>query len=720
MNYLLFFILTASLITADYISGNVFDIDTNNPLSNVNIFISGSGVGTITDENGTFKLDNIESGEYVISASMIGYKAYSQNIFTNKISKKHIQIFLDKEPLQWQAINVMGFIPSKHSPEITQMVVTDRKLNTNQNTLSTLLNNLHGIQVQSAHDYGRNVNISIRGSSDFKPGGYNNRVLLLLDGFPVSIPNSGSSDWNAIPFETVQRIEVVRGPASSVYGHNSMGGVINIVTRSGAGMKKWHPELRFGSYDSKALSLSYSKNIQKMNINSSLGHISSKGHRFNSGFKQSRLSFKINRELPKGQKIQLSVIACNSFNQQPGFIYPDNPDLISYRESFRLSGYAQLYYKRLIGNNIFSLSLATNQFKTDYRDRDDTPLDHSQGKTNYRDNSFIVRSQFQRFFNGDANLTFGTELSLDQSKSNVLRNIFTQPEQNTIAGFIQYRKPLSKEFLYDIGLRYDLREVTGGEGYSVKTFKAVSPKFTLFYKVNSNLTTHLSINQGFRAPSISELFLEYQSSYGLLLQGNPTIKAESLISTDLGIKYEYLESLSFFSNIFFNRYKDMIDFIYTIPVQSINREEVNGVGFEFGSNILIEKTGSNINFSYSYLEMNNMNSNIPLFYRPKQRLRFTMVQESPIATFQFSSRYTSSQLYEDFLSDDHPIENNTVIFPLETLPKTIITDLSVSVTIMNYDFSLKIKNLFNENYALIQHYPMPRRNFEFTINKTID
>ena len=119
----------------------------------------------------------------------------------------------------------------------------------------------------------------------------------------------------------------------------------------------------------------------------------------------------------------------------------------------------------------------------------------------------------------------------------------------------------------------------------------------------------------------------------------------------------------------------MIDFIYTIPVQSINLEEVHGIGFEFGSNILIEKTGSNINFSYSYLEMNNMNSNIPLFYRPKQRLRFTMVQESPIATFQFSSRYTSSQLYEDFLSDDHPIENNTVIFPLETLPETILTDL---------------------------------------------
>ena len=99
------------------------------------------------------------------------------------------------------------------------------------------------------HDYGRNVNISIRGSSDFKPGGYNNRVLLLLDGFPVSIPNSGSSDWNAIPFETVKHIEVVRGPASSVYGHNSMGGVINIVTRSGSGLDQWTPEIRLEVMD---------------------------------------------------------------------------------------------------------------------------------------------------------------------------------------------------------------------------------------------------------------------------------------------------------------------------------------------------------------------------------------------------------------------------------------------------------------------------------------
>ena len=175
-----------------------------------------------------------------------------------------------------------------------------------------------------------------------------------------------------------------------------------------------------------------------------------------------------------------------------------------------------------------------------------------------------------------------------------------------------------------------------------------------------------------------------------------------------------------FTNVFINHYENMIDFIYTIPVKSINRESVNGIGVEIGSNILIDKTNSNLNFTYSFLDMNNVNSNIPLLYRPKHRFRFTIVQKTPIAIFQFNSNYTSSQLFEDFLSDDHPIYDNLVIFPLETLPETIITDFSITRTIMEFDFSLKIKNLFNKDYVLIQHYPMPGRNIEFSLIKPIE
>jgi len=716
MYHLLFLIILASSLNGYSLSGGVFDSETNEPLENVNITIIGSELGETTDQQGNFQLDDLSNQK--ITFSLIGYKLFSKN-FTNKDAlDSKLKIYLEKEPLQWKAVNVMGLIPSKHSPEVTEIVSSDKTMNTDQETLGTLLGNLHGIEVQSAHDYGRNVNISIRGSSDFKPGGYNNRVLLLLDGFPVSIPNSGSSDWNAIPFETVKHIEVVRGPASSVYGHNSMGGVINIVTRSSKGLSQWAPEVRFGSYGSRSFSLAYAGDLDKTNFIGSLGHANSNGHRFNSGYEQTRFSMKLNRALPKDQKIQFSYIFCNSFNGQPGFVYPDNPGLISYRESYRLSNYLQFYYKRIIKDYLFSLSLATNHFKTDYRDRDDTPFEEFRDKTNYRDHSYMMRGQLQRFFKDGDNLTFGMEIALDQSSSNVLRNIYEQPEQYTTAGFSQYRRQITKKIAFDMGIRFDSREVTGGEGYSVKTFKALSPKVSLFYEIDPKITTYASYNRGFRAPSISELFLEYESSYGLLLQGNPILKPESLTSIETGMKYQK-KNISLFGNIFYNHYKDMIDFIYTIPVRSVNRDVVKGMGAEIGSNVYLDGIGSNLNFTYSILDLENVNSDIPLLYRPKHKIRVTLVQSLSNFDIRLSTRYSSEQSYEDFLSDDHPMDGNTVIFPLETLPETFISDFSISRMISEYDLSLKVKNLFDVNYVLIQHYPMPRRNFELSITKAI-
>ena len=719
MYYLSFFLILISFVSGLSVSGNVYDTENNNPIESVNIFIDELQIGTSTDKNGYFQLVDIPLGNHELFFSIIGYQTFSKTLEIRDVDQLPLEIKLQKDPIQWSAINVMGLIPSKHSPEVTQIVQKNKKSNTDQKTLSALLGNLHGIEVQSAHAYGRNVNISIRGSSDFKPGGYNNRVLLLLDGFPVSIPNSGSSDWNAIPFETIKHIEVVRGPASSIYGHNSMGGVINVVTKTGDHSNELHPELRYGSYGSKALSMSYIGNIKNTNIVSAFGHGSSDGHRFNSGYNQTRFSFKLNKALYNNQQIQLSFINSNSFNGQPGFVYPDNPDLVSYRESERISNYLQFYYKAFLGKSILSISLAANRFKTDYNDRDDAPDDKILGKTHYRDQSYIVRSQLQQFFNNGGNIIYGMELISDRSKSNVLRNIYIEPKQITLAGFTQYRKQIFNRIVFDFGLRYDFREVLGGEGYQSKVFKAISPKLSLNYNIKQNLTGYLSYNEGFRAPSISELFLEYESSYGLLLLGNPDLKSEYLSNIEMGLKYDNGRSFTLFGNIFINQYTDMIDFIYTIPVRSVNRESVKGLGFEFGSNIPLSKIGANINITYSYLEMDNFDSDIPLLYRPRHKIRFTFLQKTPIVDFHFSSRYTSSQLYEDFLSDDHPIEDNTVIFPLEKLPETVITNASISKSILNYDISFKIKNLFDSRYVLIQHYPMPGRNFEISLTKIL-
>ena len=231
MKSLFFFTLLFYPIFASNISGIIIDESNNNPLIGANVFLSNLNEGSATNNNGEFLITDISPGIYELEVSAIGYKNYSKSITVKQDENFKLIVVMNREPLTWEAINVIGMSPLRHSPEITQIIDQDDLMKNGIFTLSGLLKTLHGFDLQMAHEYGRNVNISIRGSSDYKPGGYNNRVLLLVDGIPASIPNSGAPDWNAIPLENIDRIEIVRGPASSLYGHNSMGGAINMVTR---------------------------------------------------------------------------------------------------------------------------------------------------------------------------------------------------------------------------------------------------------------------------------------------------------------------------------------------------------------------------------------------------------------------------------------------------------------------------------------------------------
>jgi iron complex outermembrane receptor protein len=158
------------------------------------------------------------------------------------------------------SLEVIGRYPSKHNPNFTENITRDLISEQKSQTLTELFRNILGVDVQMEHNTGRNANVSIRGSSDYKPGGYNNRVLGLLDGFQMSIPNSGSVDWNGMPLEFIDRVEVLKGPMSSLYGQNSMGGVINLVT------KKFRKEFStvkasYGTFNSKNLDLGVNRKI---------------------------------------------------------------------------------------------------------------------------------------------------------------------------------------------------------------------------------------------------------------------------------------------------------------------------------------------------------------------------------------------------------------------------------------------------------------------------
>ena len=721
MRHLFFFTLFFYPIFAGNISGIVIDESNNNPLFGANVSLSSLNKGSATNKNGEFVITDISPGIYDLEVSVIGYKNYSKSITVRQDNNPKLIVVMDREPLTWEAINVIGMFPSKHSPEITQIINRDNLMKNEIFTLSGLLKTLHGFDLQMAHEYGRNVNISIRGSSDYKPGGYNNRVLLLIDGLPASIPNSGAPDWNAIPLENIERIEVVRGPASSLYGHNSMGGVINMVTKSNIPNNLLTYQGSFGSFNNSVFQLNYNRKVKNINVFTTGGYNSSNGHRFNAHHKNIRGSLKLNSQIGNYRKWSLSVIITKSSNGQPGFDYPENPAIISYRQSERTSGYLHIFYSRPIFNDgILSSSIGLNQFNTIYNDRNDTPSEKIQGQTKYNDQITIWRNEYQKFFTDKTILTIGTEVGFDGSKSDVINAIYVRPKQHTIAAFTQFKKPFKDYWILDIGLRCDYREVEGGDLYQKKLYQAISPKLNIYFKPHPSKQYHLSLNRGFRAPSISELFLEHESSYGLQFQGNPNLQPEFMTAAEIGFKAMRELNQTWFLNIFYNYYNNMIDFVYTIPVEALNRTNVEGSGLEFGfSNIVLPLKLGIMSMNYSYLQMEDMKNNGPILYRPRHKVKVGFEKQVRKINIGISFNYKSPQQYENFLSSDHPIIDNIVRFPVETIPEISLFDLQVSKRISNIEIALNINNIFNKDYVLIQNYPMPGKTWQINLSKIV-
>ena len=161
--------------------------------------------------------------------------------------------------------------------------------------MSELFRNVGGVDVQMEHNNGRNANFSIRGSSDYKPGGYNNRVLVLLDGFQISMPYSGSIDWNGMPLDFLDRVEVVKGPVSSLYGQNSMGGIINLVTKN-------HSEefvtskVTLGSFNKKDINVGMNNIYNNVSYTTLLQYKKGDGHRFNDQYEQNNIYVKMDNK----------------------------------------------------------------------------------------------------------------------------------------------------------------------------------------------------------------------------------------------------------------------------------------------------------------------------------------------------------------------------------------------------------------------------------------
>ncbi|HRU93217.1 MAG TPA: TonB-dependent receptor plug domain-containing protein, partial [Candidatus Marinimicrobia bacterium] len=196
----------------------------------VNVYLKNTSIGTATNDAGFYKIENIPLGQYQICVEMIGYEKppvkyvkiiANQNLELN--FELNVQVIDFQESVTITATrghNLITEVPS--SVDVIKM--EDLEVRNPQN-LAEALQNLQGVYIKDYGGLGNTKTISLRGSSS-------EQVLVMLDGQRLNNPQTGQVDLALIETEGIERIEVVRGGNSALYGSDAVGGVINIITKS--------------------------------------------------------------------------------------------------------------------------------------------------------------------------------------------------------------------------------------------------------------------------------------------------------------------------------------------------------------------------------------------------------------------------------------------------------------------------------------------------------
>ena len=209
---------------AGSVEGLVVDRDTGQPISNVNVTVSGTQVGAATDSAGIFKLIGLKDGEYIVHFSHIGFLDHERSI--NVVNDRQISLNIQLSPsvlhLGTVVITTTRGLKDRFDCPVASDVVSRSSLE-HRNTMS----------MADAFDQLPGVSLSTTGKGSIRPvirGMYDAHVLTLLNGIPMNDLRPGGDHVMLIEPEQIERMEVVKGPGSVLYGSDAIGGMVNFVT----------------------------------------------------------------------------------------------------------------------------------------------------------------------------------------------------------------------------------------------------------------------------------------------------------------------------------------------------------------------------------------------------------------------------------------------------------------------------------------------------------
>ncbi|OQX87703.1 MAG: hypothetical protein B6D55_02480 [Candidatus Omnitrophica bacterium 4484_70.2] len=514
---------------------------------------------------------------------------------------------------------------AKDTPAAVTVITSEDIEKSGASTVAEVLKGVPGVTVYDL--YGVSSDVVLRGN--YHAGHSYGYTLILVDGMPQVSPDTGKAYWDMIPLSNIERIEVVMGPGSALWGGNAVGGTINIITKKPSEEPIAQIATKFGEYGMRHHSF-YGQIMgdegwtEDLSIAVSVESKEADGWRYNSSYDNENYWLKVNKDIKDwGANVGLTVSRSDKYTRSPGKISQamwDANELTSpYKEYYKHTygdydvDYQRLVFKKGIGESQ-RLKLNFYNYAKDYEIFHGPSLFYFTD-TNAKGGGLLYELSF-----GLHSLILGIDLELSDIAQDVVykdscyrpdwtslksrRNTSTDIEK--YAFYLQDSWKVSQPLEVIFGVRWDKAEFDNrGWKYNSKgTVKTDisgktdvdgwSPKGSLIYKLNESLNVYGSIGRAFKIPDPYKL---YVSSYV-----NPNLNPEKATTYEIGTKYT-LPNLAASLSFYISEVEDLI-VLNDTKDQYENIGETEHKGIEGAVTYLImEGLVANLNADYTRAEV---------------------------------------------------------------------------------------------------------------------
>jgi len=502
--------------------------------------------------------------------------------------------------------------------------------------------------------------ISIRGINGIQ------QTLIVVDGRPEFAGIFGHPIADIYQSSEIAAVDVIRGPSSVIFGTNAMGGVINITTKkSQLEGFKFFTDVNYGSFDTYKIksSIDYKRDkfINKISISKDYSNDNRPSSSFNSISGIYNASYLIN----KSWSIDFNAFINSAKSYNPGPVTKPYKNDSVWTDITRANTSLSIKnrYDKYEGSILLFFNNGVHDVFDGFHSNDNTL-------------GLIINESFE--FIEKSIITFGADIKRYEGSA---RNKTLLIDKNVIEKSLYaiLNKNIFNRISFSGGLRLNNHSVYG---------TLLIPQFNLSYQVDDKSNLYFSAAEGFRNPTLNELFL-----FG----ANIDLKPEKIWNYEIGFKSKLLQNkLLFNAALYLIEGKDFINMVGVYPnIKNQNVNKLTNRGFEIEASYILSKSFT-INSNYSYIK-----NSAKLIGVPQQQFFAEANYVYKIFSFNVGLK-TITNLYTSIKT------NNSV----EKKQSYALLNASMWINLVkSLTMYLKLDNLLNRQYEIIDGYPMPGRTF---------